>query len=67
MEAGSQRGSAEEIEWLLMRGLERRAPLPDQLDLESLLSCIAEGQEEALNPEPEALRTRKKSPKPHKP
>ena len=50
MEAGSQRGSAEEIEWLLMRGLERRAPLPDQLDLESLLSCIAEGQEEALNP-----------------
>ena len=31
-----------------MRGLERRAPLPDQLDLESLLSCIADGQEEVL-------------------
>ena len=30
-----------------MRGLERRAPLPEQLDLESLLSCIAESQEEA--------------------
>jgi len=37
---------SQEIEWLLMRGLERRAPLPEQLDLESLLSCIAESQEE---------------------
>ncbi|CAE7333312.1 SPS2 [Symbiodinium pilosum] len=37
---------SQEIEWLLMRGLERRAPLPEQLDLESLLSCISDGQEE---------------------
>jgi len=40
---------SQEIEWLLMRGLERRAPLPDQLELESLLSCISDGQEEVQN------------------
>lgn len=44
---------AQEIDWLLLRGLERRTPLPDKLDLESLLSCItieqAEVQKRLLN------------------
>jgi len=35
-----------EINWLLLRGLERRAPLPERLDLESLLSCVAGDQAE---------------------
>lgn len=35
-----------EIEWLLLRGLGRRAPTPERLDLESLLSCIADDQKE---------------------
>jgi len=34
-----------QIDWLLLRGLERRAPLPESLDLESLLSCIAPDQQ----------------------
>lgn len=40
---------AQEIEWLLLRGLERRAPLPRQLDLDSLLSCIADDQKQVQN------------------
>jgi len=37
--------NAQEIDWLLLRGLGRRAPLPESLDLDVLLSCIAEDQE----------------------
>eukprot|EP00930_Biecheleria_cincta_P099271 TRINITY_DN90908_c0_g1_i1.p1 TRINITY_DN90908_c0_g1~~TRINITY_DN90908_c0_g1_i1.p1 ORF type:complete len:979 (+),score=202.33 TRINITY_DN90908_c0_g1_i1:22-2937(+) len=37
---------SQEIEWLLLRGLERRAPLPESLDLDSLLSCVNAGQVE---------------------
>lgn len=37
---------SKEIEWLLLRGLERRAPLPESLDLDSLLSCVSSGQAE---------------------
>jgi len=32
---------AQEIKWLLLRGLERRAPLPSKLDLDHLLQCVA--------------------------
>ncbi|CAE8609509.1 unnamed protein product, partial [Polarella glacialis] len=37
---------AKEIEWLLLRGLERRVSVPDSVDLESLLSCVAPGMAE---------------------
>lgn len=30
-----------QVEWLILRGLERRTPLPEQLDLTHLLSCVA--------------------------
>mmetsp|Transcript_59832 Transcript_59832/g.165496 ORF Transcript_59832/g.165496 Transcript_59832/m.165496 type:complete len:1013 (-) Transcript_59832:268-3306(-) len=33
-----------EVDWLLSRGLERRAPLPERLELEALLSCVAADQ-----------------------
>eukprot|EP00929_Paragymnodinium_shiwhaense_P109581 TRINITY_DN7605_c0_g1_i1.p1 TRINITY_DN7605_c0_g1~~TRINITY_DN7605_c0_g1_i1.p1 ORF type:complete len:1039 (-),score=258.57 TRINITY_DN7605_c0_g1_i1:145-3261(-) len=39
-------GDVLEIDWLLMRGLERRAPLPERLDLEAMLRCIAGDQAE---------------------
>ena len=29
-----------QVEWLILRGLERRTPLPQQLDLNHLLSCV---------------------------
>lgn len=37
---------SEEVEWLILRGLERRTPLPQQLDLNHLLSCVKEGRDE---------------------
>lgn len=37
---------SEEVEWLILRGLERRTPLPQQLDLNHLLSCVTEGRDE---------------------
>lgn len=35
---------SQEIDWLLLKGLERRVPLPVNLNLESLLSCVAKDQ-----------------------
>uniref|UniRef100_A0A7S2PSS8 Uncharacterized protein n=1 Tax=Zooxanthella nutricula TaxID=1333877 RepID=A0A7S2PSS8_9DINO len=33
-----------QVDWLIWGGLERRAPLPDDLDLDSLLRCVAGDQ-----------------------
>lgn len=33
-----------ELDWLMLRGLERQVPVPDDLDLQSLLACVADGQ-----------------------
>lgn len=38
--------NAQEIDWLLLRGLDRRAPVPEVLELEALLVCIAEDRQE---------------------
>ncbi|CAK9033475.1 Solanesyl-diphosphate synthase 2 [Durusdinium trenchii] len=38
--------NSEEVEWLILRGLERRTPLPEQLDLTHLLSCVSKGQDQ---------------------
>jgi len=40
---------SEEVEWLILRGLERRTPLPPQLDLNHLLSCVTKGRDEVQN------------------
>eukprot|EP00434_Breviolum_minutum_P021479 symbB.v1.2.018955.t1/scaffold1484.1/size180055/7 len=40
---------SEEVEWLILRGLERRTPLPPQLDLNHLLSCVTNGRDEVQN------------------
>lgn len=35
-----------ELEWLILRGLERRVPVPSELDLTALLKPVADGQAE---------------------